>query len=88
MQAACAAGAAREDVVGLPQLVPRAALADAHVAVRAGGRSEFRCCDEIPGSVKQIAPTRRRFAPHRGLKSFELDCRLMLHFRHMISLGT
>jgi len=31
VQAACAAGAAREDVVGLPHLVPHAALADAHV---------------------------------------------------------
>jgi hypothetical protein len=31
VQAACAVGAAREDVVGVPDLVSRAALADAHL---------------------------------------------------------
>ena len=31
MQAACAAGAAREDVVGVPELVSPAALADTHL---------------------------------------------------------
>src|SRR6202043_1024794 len=34
LQAPCAAGAARQDVVGLPHLVPRAALADPRLALQ------------------------------------------------------
>ena len=41
VQAACAAGAARQDVVGVSRLVPRAALADENIAGRECGEFEF-----------------------------------------------
>jgi len=47
VQAACAAGAAREDVVGVPELVSRAALADAHLerdGIKLNHRRALDCC--------------------------------------------
>ena len=66
MQAAFAAGATREDVVGVPHLVPRAALADEHlnrdgfaappsVPMSSNGRY---CCKTLFGSRSTNFPDR------------------------------